>query len=332
MTARDAELRQIIEGRITEVLTDAHFPEFANFGRGKVRDIYDLAPDRRIMITTDRQSAFDQVLAAVPFKGQVLTDIARFWFEATADIIPNHVISYPDPNIMIVRRMTMLPIEVVVRDYLTGSTSTAVWPMYRDGKRNMYGVDFPEGLVKNSKLPATILTPTTKGGEGAHDVPISPAEIVTQELLTADQWQKVEKKALALFARGREIAVKQGLILVDTKYEFGFDPITGSLTLADEVHTPDSSRYWLADSYDRRMAAGEEPDSLDKEFLRLWIASRCDPYKDPIPEIPAATLADFSARYIALYERISDKVFALPPASPPIRERIHLCLQKIEQG
>lgn len=323
MTSQQENARRTeILSRIDEVLIDAALDETdPHFYRGKVRDVYDAPGGRRIMVATDRQSAFDQVLAAVPFKGQVLTATARFWFEATQDILPNHVIAYPDPNVSIVKSLTMLPVEVVVRDYMTGSTSTSIWPMYQSGRRDMYGVSFPDGLKKNDKLPQTIVTPTTKGGAGEHDRPITPAEIVEEKLLTAEQWAEVEKAALALFARGRDLAARQGLILVDTKYEFGWDE-QGHLTLADEIHTPDSSRYWIAESYEARHARGEEPDSLDKEFLRLWIAARCDPYKDPIPTIPPETLADFSARYIALYEKISGQAFVLPPRGADVKERV----------
>ncbi len=323
MTSQQENARRTeILSRIDEVLIDAALDENdPHFYRGKVRDVYDVPGGRRVMVATDRQSAFDQVLAAVPFKGQVLTATARFWFEATQDILPNHVIAYPDPNVSVVKSLTMLPVEVVVRDYMTGSTSTSIWPMYQSGRRNMYGISFPDGLKKNDKLPQTIVTPTTKGGTGEHDRPITPAEIIEEKLLTADQWAEVEKAALALFARGRDLAARQGLILVDTKYEFGWDE-QGHLTLADEIHTPDSSRYWIAESYEARRARGEEPDSLDKEFLRLWIAARCDPYKDPIPAIPPETLADFSARYIALYEKISGQTFVLPPRGADVKERV----------
>jgi phosphoribosylaminoimidazole-succinocarboxamide synthase len=320
-------LYDLIRARLDDTLVDAQFPELRGFGRGKVRDHYDLGDGRRIMIATDRQSAFDQVLAAVPFKGQVLTDTARFWFEATADIVPNHVIEYPDPNVMVVRGLKMLPVEVVVRDYLTGSTSTSIWSMYQKGERKPYGVRLPDGLKKNSKLPTTVLTPTTKGDAGEHDVPITGDEIIAKGILSAAQWKELETTALALFARGRELAAKRGLILVDTKYELGYDD-AGRLTLADEIHTPDSSRYWKADSLAARLAEGAEPESLDKEFLRLWIAGRCDPYKDPIPPIPPETLVDFSARYIALFETISGAKFQPPPAMPPIRERIRAKLRR----
>jgi phosphoribosylaminoimidazole-succinocarboxamide synthase len=312
---------QVLRAAIQNVLTEAHFPELPNYYRGKVRENYDLPDGRRILISTDRQSAFDQVLAAVPFKGQVLTQTARFWFEATADICPNHVLDYPDPNVVVGRRLDMLPVEVVVRDYLTGSTDTAIWPMYRDGKRTVYGITLPEGLKKNDKLPATIITPTTKAEAGGHDAPITPAEIVSQGLLPQARWDEVARLAMALFARGREIAAKHGLILVDTKFEFGLDG-DGRITLADEILTPDSSRYWRASSYAARHAEGQEPESLDKEFLRLWISSRCDPYKQPIPAIPDDTLVEFARKYIALFEAVTGKVFDAPSATEPTKQRI----------
>ena len=312
---------------IPNVLTEAHFPELPNYYRGKVRENYDLADGRRILISTDRQSAFDQVLAAVPFKGQVLTETARFWFEATKDICPNHVLDYPDPNVVIGRRLEMLPVEMVVRDYLTGSTDTAIWPMYRDGKRVVYGVTLPDGMKKNDKLPGTILTPTTKAEQGGHDAPVTPQEIVAQKLLTQKQWDEVAALSLAIFARGREIAAKNGLILVDTKFEFGLDG-AGKIVLADEILTPDSSRYWRASSYPTRHNAGQEPESLDKEFLRLWISARCDPYRQPIPEIPADTLVEFAQKYIALFETVTGRSFEAPPEGEMVKDRIRRNLAK----
>ncbi|MDP7424417.1 MAG: phosphoribosylaminoimidazolesuccinocarboxamide synthase [Rhodospirillales bacterium] len=306
---------------IDNCLTDAEFPELPDFYRGKVRDAYGLPDGRRLLISTDRQSAFDQVLAAVPFKGQVLTQTARYWFDKTADICPNHVISYPDPNAALVKHLNMLPIEMVVRDYLTGSTETSIWPMYERGERLLYGHEFPDGLIKNQKLPETIITPTTKAAQGDHDAPITEAEILKTQLVKTEQWHELAEKSLALFARGREMAVKNNLILVDTKYEFGVDE-NGIIVVADEIHTPDSSRYWLADSYPARFASGENPESLDKEFLRLWIAAKCDPYKDPIPEIPAATLIEFSEKYIKLFERVTGQAFEKPDLSISVRDRI----------
>ena len=316
-----------IRAAIPGVLTEAAIPELPNYYRGKVRENYDLPDGRRILISTDRQSAFDQVLAAVPFKGQVLTQTARFWFEATADLCPNHVIEYPDPNVVVGRRLHMLPIEMVVRDYLTGSTDTSIWSMYRTGRRHMYGLDLPDGLAKNDKLPHTILTPTTKAEVGGHDAPIAPAEIVAGGLLTQAQWDELARLSLALFARGREIAARNGLILVDTKFEFGLDG-DGRITLADEILTPDSSRYWRAAGMTERTARGEEPESLDKEFLRLWIAARCDPYTQPIPDIPDDTLVEFSRKYISLFETVTGRSFDAPPAGDPVKERIRRNLAK----
>ncbi len=307
------------------VLTDAHFPELPGFQRGKVRDCYDLPDGRRVMIATDRQSAFDKVLAAVPYKGQALTQTARFWFEKTADLSPNHVLDYPDPNVVVGRRLDMLPVEMVVRDYLTGTTETSIWPMYARGERRLYGHDLPDGLAKNQKLPETLVTPTTKGAAGSHDRPITAREVVGEGLMSRALWDEAVEKSLAVFSRGREIAAENGLILVDSKFEFGLDP-DGRLVLADEILTPDSSRYWQAGSYAARQARGEEPESLDKEFLRLWIRARCDPYREPIPEIPEETLLAFSARYVALYEAVTGGRFDYPDSDEPPRERLRTAL------
>ena len=311
------EDRQALAG----VLTDAEFPELPDFQRGKVRESYDLPDGRRIMVATDRQSAFDRVLAAVPFKGQVLTQTARFWFDRTADICPNHVLGHPDPNVVVGRRLKMLPIEMVVRDYLTGSTETSIWPMYDRGEREVYGHRLPDGLRKNEKLPQTLITPTTKGEAGAHDRPVTAREIVAEGLVTQDQWDELAAKSLAVFARGREIAGRNGLILVDTKFEFGLDA-DGRLVLADEILTPDSSRYWRAASHAGRIARHEEPESLDKEFLRLWIRRRCDPYRDAIPPIPGEVLMEFSAKYVALYEAVTGRRFEHPDPGRPVRDRV----------
>ncbi|PKU24499.1 phosphoribosylaminoimidazolesuccinocarboxamide synthase [Telmatospirillum siberiense] len=310
-----------LRAAIATVLTEAHFPELPNYYQGKVRENYDLPDGRRILISTDRQSAFDQVLAAVPFKGQVLTQTARFWFEATKDICPNHVLDYPDPNVVVGKRLNMLPIEMVVRDYLTGSTDTSIWTMYKSGRRDMYGETFPDGLVKNDRLGKTILTPTTKADQGGHDAPITPKDIVSRGLLSQAQWDEVAALSLALFHRGREIAGQNGLILVDTKFEFGTDE-QGRITLADEILTPDSSRYWKASSYVERLGKALEPESLDKEFLRLWISSRCDPYHQPIPPIPDDTLVEFSQKYITLYEAVTGREFVCPAPGESVKARI----------
>ena len=316
------------EKLLANCLTEVDFPELPNHYRGKVREAYDLPDGRRVMIATDRQSAFDLILAAVPYKGQVLNQIARFWFDETADICANHVIEEPDPNVAIVRGLNMLPVEMVVRDYMTGSTDTSIWPMYERGERHLYGHQFIDGLVKNQKLPATIITPTTKAEQGEHDAPITAVEIVEQGLLSQDIWDELARISLALFARGREIAAKNGLILVDTKYEFGLDA-DGNITLADEIHTPDSSRYWIADSYLEKLQNGQDPESLDKEFLRLWVRGQCDPYNEPVPEIPAATLLEFSAQYIQLFEQVTGQTFYRAPADIAVSDRIRQNLMRV---
>jgi phosphoribosylaminoimidazole-succinocarboxamide synthase len=308
-------------------LLDAEFPELPGYTSNKVRDTYKLPNRQRLLISTDRQSAFDQILTAVPHKGQVLTQTARYWFDATADICPNQVISYPDPNVVLVKDLDMLPIEIVVRAYLTGSTNTSIWPMYERGDRVIYDHDFPDGYVKNQQLPTAIITPATKPDGDGHDTPITASEILEQGLLTPAQWDEISQKSLALFARGQELAAKKGLILVDTKYEFGLDE-NGVIVIADEIHTPDSSRFWIAETYQERFDAGQEPNSLDKEFLRLWVSNQCDPYKDTIPEIPPETVSVFSNKYIALYETLTGKTFEKTDPNVPVKERIRAALAK----
>lgn len=317
-------------GAVGQVLADATIPELPNHYRGKVRDNYDLSDGRRIIVASDRLSAFDRVLAAIPYKGQVLTQTARYWFEATADICPNHVLDYPDPNVVVGQRLDILPVEIVVRDYLAGSTGTSVLTLYKAGMREMYGVTLPDGLRANEKLPETIITPTSKAFDGAHDEPLTPAEIVGQGLLTASQWETLSGYALALFARGRELAATRGLILVDTKYEFGTDG-EGRIVLADEIHTPDSSRYWLAESYPARFAAGTAPESFDKDFVRNWVAARCDPYKDDIPDIPETLVLETAMVYIRAFETITGRKFEFPPQGEAplarIRRNLASCFQ-----
>ena len=296
------------------ILDHARIPELPNPYFGKVRDCYDLPPTSenpdgtRILISSDRISAFDRILAAIPFKGQVLTQVARYWFDATADICPNHVLSYPDPNVVIGQRLTILPVEVVVRGYLAGSTSTSILTQYNKGLRQMYGHTLPDGLRANQVLPAVLITPTSKAFDGGHDEPLTADQIIAQGLLTPAQWQEVSAKALALFARGQKMAAARGLILVDTKYEFGTDA-AGNILLADEIHTPDSSRYWVASGYDAAFAAGTRPPSFDKDVIRAWVVARCDPYHDAIPEIPAEMIEATSRVYIQAYEAITGLQF-----------------------
>ncbi|UEM05932.1 phosphoribosylaminoimidazolesuccinocarboxamide synthase [Skermanella rosea] len=318
---------KISQAHLGNVLRDATIPELPGHYRGKVRDNYDLPDGRRIIIATDRLSAFDRILTAVPFKGEALTQIARFWFERTADVCPNHVIDYPDPNVVVCRRLDIMPVEIVVRDYLTGTTSTSIWSMYKTGQREMYGVRLPDGMTEHQKLPDTIITPTTKAFDAGHDEPLTPAEITGRGLLTRAQWDEVSALALALFDRGREIAARQGLILVDTKYEFGFDA-DGRIILADEIHTPDSSRYWFGESYGRRVAAGERPESFDKDFVRTWVTARCDPYKDPIPDIPDEVVLQAAALYTDVFQRITGTDFPIPDDPTPVLERIRANLAR----
>ncbi len=238
--------------------------------RGKVRDVIDLG-DEVALIATDRLSAFDHVLGTVPYRGQVLNQMSAWWFERIDDLVSSHVLSIPDPNVTIGRKCKTLPVEVVVRGRLSGSTSTALWTRYGAGERTIYGHDFPDGMQKNDALPEALITPTTKAEQGAHDEPITEREIVERGLVNAELWDEVRTTALAIFARGEALAAIAGLVLVDTKYEFGVDP-DGTLTIIDEVHTPDSSRFWRASTVESRRAAGGEPENLDKEFVRLAYA------------------------------------------------------------
>ena len=310
-----------LKARANQVLAEATIPELPRHYRGKVRDNYDLPDGRRIIIASDRLSAFDQVLAAIPFKGQVLTQTARFWFEATADLCPNHVLSYPDPNVVIGRRLDILPVEIVVRGYLAGSTGTSILTLYKAGQRTMYGANLPDGMMANQQLPTPIITPTSKAFDGGHDAPLTPAEVVSQGLVTQGQWAQLSDYALSLFARGQALAAERGLILADTKYEFGLTP-DGQILLADEIHTPDSSRFWFAQTYAERFAQGLAPESFDKDFVRNWVVARCDPYKEAIPAIPQEVILETAAVYIRAFETITGQSFAFPETGETPIDRI----------
>ncbi|MCD4776947.1 MAG: phosphoribosylaminoimidazolesuccinocarboxamide synthase [Candidatus Aegiribacteria sp.] len=308
--------RDTINKNISRCLTDTFGLNLPSGKRGKVRDSYDLG-DRILLITTDRQSAFDRVLASVPFKGQVLNQVSAFWFENTSDIVPNHVISIPDPNATLAIKCDVFPVEFIVRGYLTGSTSTSAWTLYNEGSRNICGNKLPDGMVKNQKFPEPIITPTTKSEE--HDESITPEEIVSQGLMTAQEWDRTSEIAMKLFKRGVEVAAENGLILVDTKYELGKDD-SGNIILVDEIHTPDSSRYWIAGSYEERLQNGQEPENIDKEFLRLWFRDNCDPYNDEVlPEAPDDLVVELSSRYIKLYEMITGKEFEPATGDDPLQ-------------
>jgi phosphoribosylaminoimidazole-succinocarboxamide synthase len=324
--------QSIIKSNLHNCLTETNLnignPAGLNGGArkkvGKVRDTYEL-PEKMILITTDRQSAFDRILASVPFKGQVLNQISAWWFDKTKHIVPNHVLSIPDPNVTVGKKCTVFPVEFVVRGYITGTTDTSAWMNYQNGVRNFCGNDLPEGLKKNQKFDRPIITPTTKSDE--HDRSISPTEIVAERLMTQADWDYVSGKALEIFEFGQTIAASHGLILVDTKYEFGKDA-DGNILLIDEIHTPDSSRYWIAKSYDERLAKGEEPENIDKEFLRLWFKDHCDPYNDKVlPPAPDDLVIELSRRYIMLYEMITGEKFVFPEGN--IQKRLNNNINKI---
>ena len=317
--------RSVIEANIDNCLQDTESLGLPGFRRGKVRDTFDLG-ETLVLVTTDRQSAFDRVLASIPFKGQVLNQVSGFWFSKTADIVPNHVISLPDPNVTVAKKGRVVPIEFVVRGYMTGSTSTSIWKNYEKGMREYCGHTLPDGMVKNQKLATNLITPTTKSDE--HDELVSAGEILERGLVDAATWRRLEEIVLTLFGRGQEIAAQNGLILVDTKYELAWDT-DGEIMLIDEIHTPDSSRYWLTESYAERHAAGLEPENIDKEFLRLWFADHCDPYNDPeLPAAPVELVTELSSRYIMLYEMITGREFQ-PVTTPPIMERLRANLEDL---
>jgi len=286
---------------------------------GKVRDWYPLPEGKRLFVTTDRLSVFDRVVANVPYKGQVLNEMAAWWFKQTAEIIENHFVSAPDPNATIARAVEPFLVEVIVRGYITGVTSTALWQRYSLGERDIYGYRFPDGLRKNSSLPTAIITPTTKGIAGSHDERITCAEVVQNGIVDATTWDLIQSAALKVFQRGQEIALKAGLILVDTKYEFGRTP-NGEVVLIDEVHTPDSSRFWKADGYEERISAGEEPENFDKEFVRLAYTQSGYHGDGVAPLLPSSVWAAASMRYIALYEMLTGDRFQ--PGEYPVGPRL----------
>jgi phosphoribosylaminoimidazole-succinocarboxamide synthase len=298
---------------------------------GKVRVSYALPPGadgegRRLFVTTDRLSAFDRIIAGVPYKGQVLNQLAAWWFAETADIVPNHVLAVPDPNVLVARDAMPLPVEVIVRGYITGVTSTSLWQQYADGAREIYGHHFPDGLRKNTVLPNALVTPTTKGAEGVHDVPLTVAEVAQQGLVEHRRWGEVVETALLLFHRGQVKAAVAGLILADTKYEFG-TAADGSLLLIDEMHTPDSSRYWVADSYEQRLAAGDEPESLDKEVVRRALLAAGYRGDGEPPTLPDDVWSETTRRYIHAFERLTGTTFE--PGAYPVPPRIQEQLRDV---
>jgi len=317
-----------IQEAIPLALAGVDIPGFPTQLRGKVRDIY-LHDKYRVIITTDRVSAFDRILGLIPFKGQILNQLSAWWYRQTADIVASAMVSVPDPNVMIVRELPTIPVEVIVRGYITGVTKTSLWYLYQQGERQPYGIPLTEGLHKNAPLPHPIITPTTKATGGGHDERLTRQELIERELVPEALWEKVESAALALFARGQARAAQAGLILVDTKYDFGF--ADGEPVLIDEVHTPDSSRYWLAENFEERLARGEEPESMDKEFLRRWLAKQGYRGDSEAPPLPDEIVIQTAQRYMNVYERLTGETFV--PAAQPAADRIAQALQTwIESG
>jgi phosphoribosylaminoimidazole-succinocarboxamide synthase len=298
---------------------------------GKVRVSYALPGDRRLFVTTDRLSAFDRIISGVAYKGQVLNQLSWWWFQHTTDIVANHAISTPDPNVLIARSAEPLTVEVVVRGYITGVTDTALWTRYAAGERTIYGHRFDDGLAKNTPLPEPIVTPTTKAADGGHDQPLSSADVVAGGHVDADLWRRVESAAIELFRRGTERGQHAGLILADTKFEFGVAS-DGELLLIDEVLTPDSSRWWLADTYDDRIAAQDEPESLDKEVVRRALAASGYSGSGPVPELDDQSWnevwAATSARYIDAFERLTGTTFV--HGAYPVATRIDAALAALD--
>jgi phosphoribosylaminoimidazole-succinocarboxamide synthase len=319
------DLDAILRAQLGRTLDRTRFASLAGRGPlerydGKVRDCYiDRARGERVIVVTDRLSAFDVVIGLIPFKGQVLNQMARYWFTETAALAPNHVLDVPDPNVMIARESRPLAVELVMRSYLTGVTSTSIWKAYEQGARTFCGHPLPDGMKKNQRLPAPILTPSTKAAKGGHDVSVSKDELLAMGQVTPAELEQASAIAERLFAFGQARAAERGLILADTKYEMGVLP-DGTVIVIDEIHTPDSSRYWYADDYEARLARGEEPRSLDKEYVRRWLAEEAHYSGDgPPPPLPDDVRVEAAKRYIKSFELVTGQTFAPEPGDPVAR-------------
>jgi phosphoribosylaminoimidazole-succinocarboxamide synthase len=294
---------------LDRVIDDIDLPDGPNRHSGKVRESFDLPDGKRLIVTTDRLSAFDRRMANIPFKGRVLNILTGTFFGMINGDIEHHMVGMPHPNMMVVRKLNMLPLEIVVRNCLAGNTETSIWTMYARGERDMYGYKLPDGLRQYQTLPFDMVTPTTKGA--AHDIPLSAADIVNMGMLTQEEWMELYDKSLRAFEIARNFASNRGLILADTKYEWGRDPETGRFVLADEIHTPDSSRYWYADSFLHRIDNDQPPESFDKDVIRRWVGAHCDPYHQEVPPIPPEVIAEASAVYLNCHEKIMGTALAL---------------------
>jgi phosphoribosylaminoimidazole-succinocarboxamide synthase len=302
--------------------------DFRGLGRreeGKVRDSY-VGEKRRTIVVTDRVSCFDVVVGTIPAKGQVLNQLAAFWFEKTRAIAPNHLVSVPDPNVSVVRELSVLPVEFVMRGYLTGVTATSIWTAYARGDEFYCGHRLPKGLGKHARLPEPLLTPSTKAKKGDHDEPVSRAEVIERGLVSEELYDRAESLVAKLFRAGQEWAESHGLILADTKYELGLDE-TGTLVVADEIHTPDSSRYWYKDGYEKALSEGGDPKALDKEYVRRWLVSeRGYRGEGPPPPLPDEVRCEAARRYVEAYERVTGQGFVVDaePPEPRIRRNLGL--------
>jgi len=314
----------VIRAQLDKTLGSTNFPELGEKYEGKVRDCY-VRDGRRTLVATDRISAFDVVLGTIPFKGQVLNQMAAFWFEATANIVPNHVINVPDPTVTVARECELLPVEFVMRAFLTGVTSTSIWTHYSEGGRSFCGHGLPDGMKKNQRLPKAILTPSTKAEKGQHDQSVSRERILEMGALSAADFAAAAEMCARVFAFGQQEALRRGLILVDTKYEIGRRP-DGTLCFIDEVHTPDSSRYWYADDYDARFARGEEPRGLDKEYVRRTLADQGYKGDGPPPKLTDDVRVEAARRYIQVCELVTGRPFVPNTEEPSARIRKNLKL------
>ena len=308
-------MKDIITTQLDKTLNNS-IADLDNLGRhyrGKVRDNY-YFDNQILMVTSDRVSAFDHVLGTIPFKGQILSEIASFWFDKTKEIVPNHFIKSIDPQVLLVKEAKPLPVEVIVRRYITGS----LWRDYENSKHHVYDLDFGDNLKKNQRFSSAMITPSTKEDYGKHDMPISRKEIINQKLVDKEIYEKAEEYALALFSEGEKWAKKQGLILVDTKYEFGL--VDGELIVIDEIHTPDSSRYWIESEYEKRFAADEDQLMLDKENIRQWLINKGFSGEGTPPELEDDIRILLSEKYMELYKILTGKDFI--PSSGNVSNRI----------
>jgi phosphoribosylaminoimidazole-succinocarboxamide synthase len=316
--APDPRRRALLEAQLGRTLDATDFPSLGDKYEGKVRDNY-TRDGVRTIIVTDRLSAFDHVLTTIPCKGQVVNQLAQFWFEETRHLAPNHVVRVPDPNVTVARECVPVAAEFIMRGYLTGVTSTSIWVAYQKGVRSFCGHTLADGMTKNQRLPRPLLTPSTKAPRGDHDVSVSREELLAMGQVSPAVFDRCAELAHALFAFGQERAASRGLILVDTKYEMGVAP-DGEIVLIDEIHTPDSSRYWYVDEYEERFRDGREQKSLDKEYVRRWLSETAG-YRGegPAPHIPDEVRVEAAERYIASYELVTGRPFVPDTSADPVR-------------